>query len=152
LFADLLFVLAVEQVILHFNKTWKFFVDDKTRKLCVNNKICKIFVDNRWLTMIEMFYGRWWKGPTCVTWKAQWWGIVIRNRRQIKLDGGYLVSHLDYLTSKINVHYYINYIWTISCKHNGRIPTREISHFDQLARNLYEKVDMKLTKEWVKST
>jgi len=151
-FADLLFVFAIKQVISHYNRTRKFFVDDKTRKLFINDKTHKIFINDKWLMVIEMFYGWRWEGLACVTWKARWWGIVTRNMCQIELNGGYLISCLDYLTSKISVHYYISYIWTISCRHNVRIPIGEIFHFDQLARNLYESVNTKLTKEWVKST
>ncbi len=151
-FVDLLFVLIVEQIISHYSRTWKFFVDDKINKLFVDGKTCKIFVNDKWLTVIEMFYGQRWEGPTCVTWKARWWGIMTRNMHWIELNGGYLLSHFHYLTSKISVHYYINYIWTISCRHNVRIPIGKVFHFGQLARNLYERVNTKLTKEWVKST
>jgi len=52
-------MLIVEQVIFHYNRTWKFFVDDKTRKLFVDDRTYKIFINDMWLMVIEMFYG-WW--------------------------------------------------------------------------------------------
>ncbi len=59
----------------------------KSSLIQITSRTWKLFVNNNniwgWSTVIEMFYGWWREGPTCVTWKVQWWGIVSCNRCRI---------------------------------------------------------------------